>query len=115
MRRAAPLARASGWPAWKRPVRLLPSPEQLSHVVALLPDHPPRRFTWRGKPYAVVAGDGPERIHGEWWRADRELWAVRDYFRIEVESGQRFWVFRRGDGVVPETGDLSWYLHGFFG
>ncbi|TKD51426.1 DUF6504 family protein [Sphingomonas baiyangensis] len=115
VRRAGPLAAASGWPAWKRPVRLLRRPEQLSHVVALLPDHPPRRFTWRGKPYAVTAGDGPERIHGEWWRTDRELWAVRDYFRVEVEGGQRFWVFRRGDGVVPETGDLSWYLHGFFG
>jgi protein ImuB len=115
VRRAGPLAIVEGWPAWKRPVRLLRRPEMLSHVVALLPDHPPRRFTWRGKPYAVTAGDGPERIHGEWWRTDRELWAVRDYFRVEVEGGQRFWVFRRGDGVVPETGDLSWYLHGFFG
>jgi protein ImuB len=115
VRRAPPLAPATGWPAWKRPVRMLRRPELLSHVVALLPDHPPRRFTWRGKSYAVTAGDGPERIHGEWWRTDRELWAVRDYFRVEVEGGQRFWVFRRGDGVVPETGDLSWYLHGFFG
>jgi protein ImuB len=115
VRRAGPLATVAGWPAWKRPVRMLRRPEMLSHVVALLPDHPPRRFTWRGKPYAVTAGDGPERIHGEWWRTDRELWAVRDYFRVEVEGGQRFWVFRRGDGVVPETGDLSWYLHGFFG
>lgn len=115
VRRLGPLVDPLGWPAWKRPVRILRRPELLTHVVALLPDHPPRRFTWRGKPYPVVAGDGPERIHGEWWRTDRELWAVRDYFRVEVEGGQRFWLFRRGDGVVPETGDLSWYLHGFFG
>nr|WP_240953848.1 DNA polymerase Y family protein [Sphingomonas sp. G-3-2-10] len=115
VRRLGALAEPQGWPAWKRPVRILPRPEMLSHVVALLPDHAPRRFTWRGKPYRVTAGDGPERIHGEWWRTDRELWAVRDYFRVEVEGGQRFWLFRRGDGVVPETGDLSWYLHGFFG
>ncbi|WP_306670054.1 DUF6504 family protein [Sphingomonas sp. R-74633] len=115
VRRLAPLVDPIGWPAWKRPVRILSRPEILTHVVALLPDHPPRRFTWRGRVYPVVAGDGPERIHGEWWRTDRELWAVRDYFRVEVEGGQRFWLFRRGDGVVPETGDLSWHMHGFFG
>ncbi|WP_404337717.1 DUF6504 family protein [Sphingomonas sp. MMS12-HWE2-04] len=115
VRRLGPLSDPAGWPAWKRPVRILRRPELLTHVVALLPDHPPRRFTWRGKAYRVVAGDGPERIHGEWWRTDRELWAVRDYFRVEVEGGQRFWLFRRGDGVESETGDLSWHLHGFFG
>ncbi|WP_336297012.1 DUF6504 family protein [Sphingosinicella microcystinivorans] len=109
------LTSPTGWPCWKRPVRLLPRPEPLAGVVALLPDHPPRRFVWRGKPYRVVAGDGPERIHGEWWRSSREMWAVRDYFRVETTSGERFWLFRRGDGVDPPTGDLSWYMHGLFG
>lgn len=113
--RMEPLARPEGWPGWKRPARLLRRPEQLSGVVALLPDHPPRRFIWRGKPYRVVAGDGPERIHGEWWRSAREMWAVRDYFRVETEGGERFWLFRRGDGVAAPTGDLTWYLHGLFG
>jgi len=115
MAQVEPLARPSGWPAWTRPVRLLRRPEQLAGVVALLPDHPPRRFTWRGTTYQVVAGDGPERIHGEWWRRSQELWAVRDYFRVEAACGARFWVFRRGDGVAPPTGDLTWYLHGLFG
>jgi protein ImuB len=115
VRRTEPFGSTTGWPAWKRPVRLLSRPEALSNVVALLPDHPPRRFTWRGKSYRVVAGDGPERIHGEWWRRPGEMWAVRDYFRVETENGGRFWLFRRGDGVEPPTGDLSWYLHGLFG
>lgn len=115
VRRVAPLGIPARWPRWARPVRMLRRPEQLSHVVALLPDHAPKRFTWRGKPYRVVAGDGPERIYGEWWRNDRELWAVRDYFRVEVEGGERFWLFRRGDGVDAGTGDLSWYMHGMFG
>ena len=109
------LAGPNGWPSWKRPVRLLRRPEPLSNVVALLPDHPPRRFVWRGKNYRVVAGEGPERIHGEWWRTTREMWAVRDYFRVEAEDGERFWLFRRGDGVEARTGDLSWYMHGMFG
>lgn len=105
----------TGWPKWKRPVRLLRRPELLSNVVALLPDHPPRRFVWRGRAFRVAAGDGPERIHGEWWRNAREMWAVRDYFRVEAETGERFWLFRRGDGVEGSTGDLSWYMHGVFG
>jgi protein ImuB len=94
---------------------LLRRPELLSNVVALLPDHPPRRFSWRGSAYRVVAGDGPERIHGEWWRNAKEMWAVRDYFCVEAEGGNRFWIFRRGDGVEAPTGDLRWYLHGLFG
>lgn len=113
--RISPLASPTGWPRWQRPVRLLSRPEPLSRVIALLPDHPPRRFVWRGKTYGVVAGDGPERIHGEWWRSRREMWAVRDYFRVETEGGERFWLFRRGDGVDPLAGDLSWYMHGLFG
>ncbi|MDR6116245.1 MULTISPECIES: DNA polymerase Y family protein [unclassified Sphingomonas] len=115
VRRWSPLAAPTGWPSWKRPVRLLSRPEPLVGVLALLPDAPPRRFTWRGKVHAVVAGDGPERIHGEWWRRDGEVWAVRDYFRVEDDTGARFWLFRRGDGVDAATGDLSWYLHGLFG
>ncbi len=115
VRRWSPLAAPTGWPSWKRPVRLLSRPEPLVGVLALVPDAPPRRFTWRGKVHAVVAGDGPERIHGEWWRRDGEVWAVRDYFRVEDDTGARFWLFRRGDGVDAATGDLSWYLHGLFG
>jgi protein ImuB len=115
VQRTTPLATPSGWPAWRRPVRLLHRPEPLTNVVALLPDHPPRRFSWRGGAYKVLAGEGPERIHGEWWRSAREMWAVRDYFMVETGGGERFWLFRRGDGIDAPTGDLSWYLHGVFG
>ena len=114
-RRSGPLDAPAGWPAWKRPVRLLRRPEPLDGVIALLPDQPPRRFVWRGRLHSVVAGDGPERIHGEWWRREGEVWAVRDYYRIEDESGARFWLFRRGDGFDHATGDLSWWMHGLFG
>jgi protein ImuB len=115
VRRADPLDAPGGWPDWPRPVRLLLRPEPLEAVLALLPDQPPRRFTWRGQVHAVVAGDGPERVHGEWWRRDGEMWSCRDYFRVEDSRGARFWLFRRGDGEDPATGDLSWHLHGLFG
>ena len=112
--RSDPIAVPGTWPRWQRPIRLLSRPEPLRSVIALLPDQPPRRFEWRGRPYKVVAGDGPERIHGEWWRRDAEIWAVRDYYRVEDETGGRYWVFRRGDGFEAETGDLSWWMHGVF-
>ena len=103
------------WPKWPRPIRLFTRPEPLARVMALMPDQPPRRFEWRGKTYKIVAGDGPERVHGEWWRRDAEVWAVRDYYRVEDEEGGRYWVFRRGDGFEGDTGDLSWWMHGVFG
>ena len=98
-------------PRWPRPVRLLRRPEQVDHVLAELPDQPPRRFTWRGILHRIVRAEGPERISGEWWRRVGERQAVRDYVRVEDEAGRRFWLYRRGDGMRPETGDLRWFLH----
>ncbi|HET9641069.1 MAG TPA: DUF6504 family protein [Allosphingosinicella sp.] len=113
--RTGPLDTALPWPKWPRPVRLLSPPERVENVVALLPDLPPRRFTWRGRAYRVARADGPERIHGEWWKRTAEAEGVRDYFQVEDEEGARFWLYRRGDGVDGRTGDLSWFLHGVFG
>ena len=106
---------AATWPAsLPRPPRLLHPPRAVE-AVSLLPDQPPVRFTWRGIAHRISCADGPERIFGEWWRGDDEVFAVRDYFQVEDEAGQRFWLFRQGDGIDPATGDLSWYLHGVFG
>ncbi len=117
VRRIEPTAAPAGetWPArWPRPTRLLPRPERIE-TLALLPDQPPTAFTWRGVRRRVKRADGPERIFGEWWRRDGEVDAVRDYFQLEDEAGERFWVFRRGDGEQPATGDFTWFLHGLFG
>jgi protein ImuB len=103
------------WPGhWPRPSRLLARPEPIE-TVALLPDHPPVTFTWRGVRRRVKRADGPERVYGEWWKRDPELIAVRDYFRIEDDAGERYWVFRAGDGEDPLTGSQRWFLHGIFG
>ena len=104
-----------GWPAsLPRPSRLL-SPPRAVDAVALLPDHAPLQFTLGKHAHRVRRSDGPERIFGEWWRADDEFFAVRDYFQVEDEEGRRFWLFREGDGEHPESGDMGWYLHGVFG
>ena len=103
-----------GWPAdLPRPIRLLDPPQPIE-AMALLPDHPPVAFTWRRVRHRIRHADGPERIAGEWWKRDRERIAVRDYFRVEDEHGRRFWLFRRGNGSDPDTGDMRWFLHGFF-
>lgn len=98
---------------YRRPQRLYRKPEPIM-ALAGLPDHPPRAFTWRGQRYRVACADGPERVQGEWWVSEREKGKVRDYFVLEVENGERFWVFRTGDGQHENTGSLIWYMHGKF-
>ena len=68
-RRVQAMAPATGanWPHWPRPSRLLDPPEHIE-TVALLPDHPPAAFTWRGRRRRIARADGPERIFGEWWK-----------------------------------------------
>ena len=116
--RIGPTADETGatWAAkWPRPSRLLANPERID-VTALLPDQPPAVFTWRGKRRRVKRADGPERIFGEWWVRPREHnAAVRDYFVVEDEAGERYWVYRAGDGVDTDTGSHLWFLHGVFG
>lgn len=112
---AAAPATGAQWPAhWPRPARLLQHPEAID-TVALLPDHPPVSFTWRGVRRRVRRADGPERVFGEWWKRDAELIAVRDYFQVEDDAGERFWIYRAGDGENAASGSHKWYLHGIFG
>ncbi len=73
-----------------------------------LPDYPPVLFHYQGIAYHVTKADGPERIEREWWLEDGEQ---RDYYRVEDESGKRYWLFRLGQ---YHTGDPKWYLHGYF-
>ena len=111
-------ARDRQWPDdLPRPSRML-SPPQPVQVIAMLPDHPPALFVWRGKRYRVMQADGPERLQGEWWRdagqeAEQAL-AVRDYFQVEVEGGGRYWLFRQGDGKRASSGPMRWFIHGAF-
>jgi len=116
VKRVAPTAPDDGsnWPGdWPRPSRLLSPPEPID-TMALLPDNPPVWFTWRGIRRRVTRADGPERVFGEWWLRAAELTSVRDYFRVEDEGGERFWIYRAGDGEDPSTGSHKWFLHGIF-
>jgi len=111
-------ARGAGWDDdLPRPARMLARPEPIE-VIALLPDDAPRLFVWRGKRFRVTQGDGPERLHGEWWRdagvEGEQPFTVRDYYQVETVSGGRYWLFRAGDGENPSTGSMRWFIHGAF-
>jgi protein ImuB len=106
---------ATAWPEPEqkpRPLLLLPHAEPAEDVTALVPDGPPRRFSWRGVTYDVTGAQGPERIAGEWWR-HREPKPTRDYYLVEDSTGHRFWLFREGL-YGRETTAARWFVHGLF-
>lgn len=105
-------------PAWPepdpdrmRPPLLLPQPEE-ARVIALIPDGPPRKLHWRGETHSITSAQGPERIADEWWRSDASG-LTRDYFCLENETGQRFWLYREGL-YEYETAEPRWFVHGLF-
>lgn len=98
--------------AWRtdrpRPTQLLARPERIE-VTAPIPDYPPMLFIYQGIRHPIKKADGPERIEREWWLDAGEH---RDYYVVEDDRGQRYWLFRSGH----YTGDRSnqWFIHGFF-
>ncbi len=93
-----------------RPPLLLEKPERIE-VLAEVPEGPPLRFTWRRASRRIVRAEGPERIAPEWWHLHMHS-RPRDYYRIEDETGSRYWVFR--DGLYQrheQEGAPVWYLH----
>lgn len=110
VKRIPPLHPPQGtdWPkTLPRPARLFSPPEAVL-AIAALPDHPPRLFVWHNRQHRITRADGPERIHGEWWRSDTETELVRDYYRVETADGARYWLFRDGPAGTGGT----WWLHG---
>jgi len=93
-----------------RPLMLLPCPEPIE-VTAPIPDYPPMLFRYKNKVHQIKKADGPERIEAEWWLNTGEH---RDYYYVEDQDGQRYWVFRLGHYSAEERAN-QWFLHGFFG
>lgn len=115
---AEPLRKKTAAADWQadlppRPIRLLSPPEPIE-ATAPVPDDPPRLFRWRHVLHRVAKAEGPERIRPEWWQAKDHHQETRDYYRVEIEDGRRFWLFRSGlyhaGGLQPPR----WFLHGIF-
>ena len=115
--RAAPEAPSFPWPkpeSGEPPLRplFLYEPPQRVEVIAEVPDGPPRSFAWRRKRHPVVRHEGPERISYPWWKHPEGHGPTRDYYRVEDDTGQRFWLFRHG--LYSESDNPHWYIHGLF-
>jgi protein ImuB len=101
--------RAGGWPEPRgvRPV-ILWQPEP---VTAPSRRTVPERFRWRGRTFATLAADGPERIAPEWWFDDPQ-WRTgpRDYWQVTTDQGDRLWLYyAHGAALSP-----GWFCHGAF-
>lgn len=86
-----------------RPLTLHSLPRALE-VVSVVPDGPPVSFRLSGRMHRITHWWGPERIESGWWRGRS---VRRDYYRVETESGQRYWIFRH-------LTDGMWFMHGEF-
>jgi protein ImuB len=101
-----------------RPLRLFERPEPIK-VIAEVPDGPPARFQWRRATHTVMRVEGPERLAMEWWRPQGEI-LTRDYFRVEDQTGLRFWLYRDGlydREIEQREGEIvqpNWFMHGLF-
>lgn len=104
---AAPFDAAAGiapGSAQPRPLYLLRRPEPVE-VLALVPDGPPLRLTWRRRRLTLRQAEGPERLLPAWWQPARADEPPRDYYRAEDEEGRRYWLYRAGG---------RWFLQGLF-
>lgn len=90
-----------------RPMEILNKPIPVQ-VTAPIPDYPPMNFRYKDELHLVTKADGPERIEREWWIESGEH---RDYYILEDEKGQRYWIFRSGHYNEEHS---HWFLHGFF-
>jgi protein ImuB len=72
---------------------------------------PPASFRWRRQEMRLRTAAGPERILPEWW-FDHPEWrsGPRDYWRVEVDGGDRLWLcYAHGGGIGG-----GWFCHGRF-
>lgn len=106
-------AKAGVLPDWPRPTRLFAPPRAIAPP-HLAQDETPCSFVWQGQTLNIHGAEGPERLHGAWWQHPSQAGAIRDYWIVETEEGDRFWLFRRGDGHHGWSGDGAWFVHGLF-
>ena len=96
---------AANSPLVARPLFLFERPEE-AHVLALIPEGPPRQFRWRGVVHQIVSAEGPERIAPEWWRRRRQdsararLLRRRGRERLALLALSRWALWRRRDAAL---------------
>lgn len=105
--------------AWSEPTRSWPTPHAPRPLVLFRSEPvgapedpmPPASFRWRRRNLVTTSATGPERIAPEWW-LDEPEWrsGTRDYWRIEVATGERLWLYYAHGGAVSG----GWFCQGEF-
>ncbi len=90
----------------KRPSKLFTHPQPAS-AIALLPDKPPSKITWKNETHLIKNGIGPERISSEWWKNNKKI-PERDYFKVQIPSGLWIWIYRE----INTASKHQWFVHG---
>jgi protein ImuB len=90
----------------RRPLKLLTEPSTIE-VLAFDAEGVPLRIRVERRTDQVVRYWGPERIETGWWDGPQ---VRRDYYRVELASGQWWWIFHQLDRVAARV----WKLHGVF-
>ena len=96
-----------------RPLHLLPQPAEVRVLAEPSDDSDgkPAQFAYAGRVHRLIHVIGPERIAGEWWRGHHR---TRDYYDVDNEAGERFWIFRVATLITECTATVRWFLHGLF-
>ncbi len=103
--------------AMRRPLSLLVQPIPLvveSNRLFDASDHwLPEHFRLDGVTHRVIRFLGPERIETGWWKGPA---IARDYYRIETDRGQWWWIFRQlcSKNRSAHSQQSRWMLHGRF-
>jgi len=90
----------------RRPLRLFVIPEPID-VIEVGTETVPKRIRVANRIHRILQHWGPERIETGWWDGPQ---IRRDYYRIEIECGAWWWIFRQLSSKTPAT----WKLHGQF-
>ncbi|MBL0173643.1 MAG: hypothetical protein IPP90_23740 [Gemmatimonadaceae bacterium] len=87
-------------------LRLLDTPEV---VDVEAPRGVPAAVWWRGRRLSIAHADGPERLSGDWWRADA---FARDYWRCDAEGEGELLVYGESAVTSAIAAPMQWFLQG---
>jgi len=116
-----PVVKPSAGDALRRPLCLLPEPAPLrvawhetEFSLRVSSSRLPDRIRFSGVDHQILNQWGPERIESGWWRGKS---VRRDYYRIETDQGEWWWIFRNlvtRDERQRNPTPYRWMLHGRF-
>ena len=115
------LVKPTAGDALRRPLSLLADPlplrvawHETDFSLRVSSSRLPQRIRFNGVDHQVLNHWGPERIESGWWRGKS---IRRDYYRVETDQGEWWWIFRnlvsRAELQKNRT-SYRWMLHGRF-